>query len=122
MKPHYFSELDVPATLRALTSLPGAGSFFWRSEELWDSLETGEVVALDPPFFGSELRRRFEAGDPAAKELLSAALGSVPFPTLCQARRRHEALRLLSGSCCGLQSIALLRSDNLEPLTFLLYE
>lgn len=46
-KPHYFCELDVPATVKKLSgSCPG----FWESRELRKSLEGGEWMELDLGF------------------------------------------------------------------------
>lgn len=80
-KPHYFSELDLPATLRALSR---GRSRFFRSEELREGLADGSVVSLDPPFFGAELRRRLEGGDAAAEALLRGLLEGTPWAQLCQ--------------------------------------
>eukprot|EP00798_Chlamydomonas_sp_ICE-L_P003738 gene3738-13795_t len=48
MKTHYFCELDVKETVRALLhSCPD----FWRSEQMRASLESGEFIALAPDYF-----------------------------------------------------------------------
>ena len=54
-KPHYFCEVDVGETVRNFArELPQ----FWASDELWETLETGEVVSIDREFFASLLYRR----------------------------------------------------------------
>jgi hypothetical protein len=47
-RPHYFCELDVPATVASLLrSCPG----FWRSREMEESVAGGELLGIDPGYW-----------------------------------------------------------------------
>lgn len=72
-KPHYFAELDVPATVRnLLRECPE----FWESREMRKSLEGGEWLALDPAYIA-------QVGGGRA---LRCALSALALCVLCAAR------------------------------------
>lgn len=78
-KPHYFSELDVVETIdNFLDHVPA----FWNSEELRDSLEDGQFIALDVDFFVEELLAKMDSD--AFSSTLKAYLAEESFTVLCQ--------------------------------------
>lgn len=84
-KSHYFCELDVERTVERLIDRVDQ---FWDSEELWDSLENGDIVALNPIFFAEEIEKKMKGRqsreeEAASWDLLEDFLESLSFPTLC---------------------------------------
>ncbi|GBF88978.1 hypothetical protein Rsub_01477 [Raphidocelis subcapitata] len=83
-KPHYFSELDVVATVRnLLRDCPE----FWESHEVRRSLEGGEWLALDPAYIAEELQERLHRGGAWREDILrelSALPTCVGWRALCQ--------------------------------------
>lgn len=78
-KPHYFSELDVAETIdNFIDHVPS----FWHSEELRDSLEDGQFLALDVDFFVEELLAKMDTE--AFSSFLRAYLAEESFTVLCQ--------------------------------------
>ncbi|CAM6086377.1 unnamed protein product [Calypogeia fissa] len=78
-KPHYFSDLDVVESIdNFLDHVPS----FWQSEELRDSLEDGQFIALDVDFFLEELLAKMDSD--AFSRILKAYLAEESFTVLCQ--------------------------------------
>ncbi|KAI8462873.1 MAG: hypothetical protein J3K34DRAFT_527439 [Monoraphidium minutum] len=70
-KPHYWAELDVPATLR---NLARGCPEFWESRELRRSLESGEWLALDLDYCSKELQERLHSGGGAWRDAITREL------------------------------------------------
>jgi hypothetical protein len=83
-KPHYWCELDAPATLSALAARAGACFDFWASDEVADGLSGGDVLSLDVPFFLEELTLELGRGRGRLHELLEAVLQAEPWAQLMQ--------------------------------------
>jgi uncharacterized membrane protein YgcG len=100
-KPHYWCELDAPATLAALAARSGAFFDFWASDEVADGLSGGDVLSLDVPFFLEELTLELTRGSRRLKALLDGVLGAEAWAQLAQrllptlARDDDALLRLL---------------------------
>jgi hypothetical protein len=78
-KPHYFSELNVGETIENfLENVPS----FWQSEELRDSLEDGQFIALEVDYFVQELLARM--GTDGLSSILRGYIAAESFTVLCQ--------------------------------------
>lgn len=99
-KPHYFCELNVTATVRNL-ALHCKG--FWSSEQLKDSLASGEFLTVDYPFFIELLLKQLQNSDWKARQLWQALNDYVlneTWATLCtrllHALNERQTLQLVN--------------------------
>jgi hypothetical protein len=74
--PTYFAELDVAATVTEFVKHCPA---FWTSEEVLESVKSGEIFAINPEGWAAVLRTRFAELRPALVSLVEA----MPWKDLC---------------------------------------
>ena len=86
-KPYYFCELDVKATVENfLDDVP----LFWKSDELWESLEGGTFLSLDSRFFALYLFEQLY-GKRAAEEYRNRERGPIQPKKVLKTRNRRDS-------------------------------
>ncbi|MCO5568964.1 hypothetical protein L7F22_022668 [Adiantum nelumboides] len=80
-KPHYFLDLDV---LRTVENFLDYVPEFWSSDELWDSLKDGDLLALDTDFFVRKLLEKMEDESSHVYKMLEKVFWEDEFTYLCQ--------------------------------------
>lgn len=97
-KPHYFSELNIKQTVRNL--LKHHPQFF-ASEQMTDSVRSGDILTLDPSFFSQVLMHwhgcMLSASHPLRDSLPKSAFDSIsiqPWPACSQHAHSHKQLSM----------------------------
>lgn len=113
-KPHYFCELDIPATVEQLAR---HCSDFWASEELASTARSGAIFLIEPEAWAAELARWLEEERSTRSMALYRALGDYIegggcwrqlclrlLPVLPESNRLEVAVQVLDGSSTSAES------------------